>query len=84
MDIQTRVSIDSITSDGTLSVLTVEYLEYDGREAILSDNREALTPLDAERAAEILPENLLEVVKALWTEEIVEAFRAKIAENEAE
>lgn len=84
MDIQTRVSIDSITSDGTMSVLTETYVIYNGKEAVLSDNREGLTPLDAERAAEILPDNLMEVVKALWTEEIVEAYRARIAENEAE
>lgn len=77
MEQKTKITIDSIQSNGCLSVLKTTYIDYNGQEIVLENHREALTPLMNDRAKEILPDDLYIVVKALWTDEKVKAYKEK-------
>lgn len=81
MDTKTRVSVTDISASGTISVLSQIYIEYNGQETILENHRESLTPGQFERAKKILPDNQYAAIEALWTDEIVTAYQASIAEN---
>ena len=81
METKTRTSITDINSNGTVSVLTQTYAEYNSQEIILGNHREALVPGQFERAREILPDNQYNAVVALWTREVIEAYRSLMAEN---
>jgi len=81
METKTRTSITGINSNGTISVLTQTYAEYNSQEIILGNHREALVPGQFERAREILPDNQYNAVVALWTREVIEAYRSLMAEN---
>ena len=74
-----------ILEDGIIQVLiqTVYYKE-DGSELTRENWRCVLTPNDLERAEELLPEYYLNIVKLVWTEEVVEAYKVKMAEQELE
>ena len=72
-----------ILENGVIQVLiqTVYYKE-DGSELTRENWRCVLTPNDLERAEELLPEYYLNIVKSVWTEEVVEAYKVKMAEQE--
>jgi len=69
MELKTQVSVTDVTADGAISVL----MQTD-----TSNHREALVPGQFDRAKEILPDDLYQQVEALWTEEIVTAYQAKL------
>ena len=81
METKTRTSITDINANGTLSVLIQVYVEYNMQKTILENHREALTPGQFDRAKEILLDNQYAAIEALWTNEIVEAYRASVTEN---
>ena len=72
-----------ILEDGVIQVLiqTVYYKE-DGSELTRENWRCVLTPNDLERAEELLPKYYLDIVKKVWTKEVIEAYKVKMAEQE--
>lgn len=74
-----------ILEDGIIQVLiqTVYYKE-DGSELTRENWRCVLTPNDLERAEELLPEYYLNIVKQVWTEEVVTTYQLKLLEQELE
>ncbi len=74
-----------ILEDGVIQLLiqTVYYKE-DGSELTRENWRCVLTPNDLERAEELLPEYYLNIVKSVWTEEVVEAYQLRLLEQELE
>lgn len=72
-----------ILEDGVIQLLiqTIYYKE-DGIELTRENWRCVLIPNDLERAEELLPEYYLNIVKQVWTKEVVEAYKVKMAEQE--
>nr|DAF52790.1 MAG TPA: hypothetical protein [Siphoviridae sp. ctqSm5] len=58
------------------------YFKEDGSELTRENWRTTLMPTDIEYAEELLDEYHLNIVKAVWTEEIVEAYALKMTEIE--
>ena len=58
------------------------YFKEDGSELTRENWRTTLMPTDIEYAKELLDEYHLNIVKAVWTEEVVEAYALKMAEIE--
>lgn len=77
MEQKTKITIDSIQSNGCLSVLKTTYIDYNGQEIVLENHREALTPIMNDRAKEVLSDDLYAVVKTLWTDEKIKAYKEK-------
>jgi len=69
METKMLTLVTDINIDGTLSVLM---------QTEAGNHREALVPGQFDRAKEILPDDLYQQVEALWTEEIVTAYQAKL------
>lgn len=84
IDVNTKIQLDSITEDGAVSVLIQKYFMLNGEKKVLENHCEALTPNRLERAKEILPAHLYEVVTTLWTPEVVAAWEEKVAEAKSE
>lgn len=63
---KSEVKITDVAKNGCISVLTAS---EEG------NHREALTPLQFDRAREILPEDLFQEVAELWTDEVVQAYK---------
>jgi hypothetical protein len=78
MDIKTKLTIDSVHDNGCVSIKKETYSEFNGANVILEIHREALTPLDLEKAKEILPTDLLSVVTAFWTNEKIQNYKKLI------
>ena len=78
-----KVYIPTILEYGIIELLiqTVYYKE-DGTELTRENWRCVLKPLDLERAEELLPKYYLDIVKQVWTKEVVEAYKVKMAEQE--
>lgn len=72
-----------ILENGMIQLLiqTVYYKE-DGSELTRENWRCVLTPNDLERAEELLPKYYLDIVKQVWTEEVVEIYNIRMAEQE--
>lgn len=72
-----------ILEDGMIQLLiqTVYYKE-DGSELTRENWRCVLTPNDLERAEELLPEYYLNIVKSVWTEEVVKAYQLRLLEQD--
>lgn len=64
-----------------LLVQTV-YFKQDGSELTRENWRTVLMPNDIEYAKELLDEYHLNIVRSVWTEEVVEAYELKMAEIE--
>lgn len=82
IEVNTKIQLDSITADGSISVLTQKYFMLDGEEKVLENHREALAPNQLERAKEILPPHLYRAVAAMWTSEVVAVWEEKMEESE--
>lgn len=76
-----KTVLDNIQENGCLSVLKYEVAVLDGKEIEIPGTRWrcALTPLDQQKAQEVLPANLIAVVQALWTPEVIQSYRDNIA-----
>lgn len=86
MEPKFKISVTDIISDGTVSILTQTYIVYNGQEVILNNYYEALAPGQFDRTKEILPENLYNAVKSIWTDDVVKSWEEKlnnILQNEA-
>lgn len=74
-----------ILEDGIIQVLIqTVYYKDDGSELTRENWRCVLTPNDLERAEELLPEYYLNIVKSVWTKEVVETYQLKLLEQELE
>ena len=58
------------------------YFKEDGSELTRENWRTVLMPNDFERAKELLDEYHLNIVRAVWTEEVIEAYALKMYEIE--
>jgi len=83
METKTKVSITEMAADGTISVLTQTFIEFNGQETVLENHRETLVPGQFERAREILQDNQYNSVLALWTGAVVAAWMEKKHKLEA-
>lgn len=72
-----------ILEQGIIQLLIqTAYIKEDGSELTRENWRTTLIPTDIEYAKELLDEYHLNIVKAVWTEEIVEAYALKMTEIE--
>lgn len=72
-----------ILENGIIQLLVqTVYFKQDGSELTRENWRTTLMPTDIEYATELLDEYHLNIVKAVWTDEVVEAYVLKMAEVE--
>ena len=72
-----------ILENGIIQLLVqTVYFKEDGSELTRENWRTTLMPTDIEYAKELLDEYYLNIVKAVWTDEVVEAYVLKLAEIE--
>ncbi len=63
-------------------LIQTAYIKEDGAELARENWRTTLMPNDIEYAKELLDEYHLNIVRTVWTEEVVEAYALKMAEIE--
>ena len=84
MKIINKTWIDNGSPLSTFSVVSQEFLVKEGVEIPLgSEHRCAVTPLDKENIGD-LDETIQSMLKAIWTDEVVHAFKAYINQLEEE
>lgn len=72
-----------ILEDGAIQLLIQTiYFKEDGAELTRENWRTVLIPGNFERAEELLDEYHMNIVRAVWTDEIVENYALKMAEIE--
>lgn len=63
-------------------LIQTAYIKEDGTELTRENWRTTLMPNDIEYAKELLDEYHLNIVRSVWTEEVIEAYELKMAEVE--
>lgn len=79
-EIKKKISFDSGTTDHCFSILIQQFVDINGIETQLGPNeRFAVVPGDWHLIDERTPE-LRPMMEAIWTQEVIEAWQAKISE----
>jgi len=84
MDIKQEITFDSGTASGAFSIKKQGYIEIDGEKTYVGmPTRLAVAPGEIEQVNEFAPE-LVPIMTAIWTPEIIQAWADTMAKLESE
>ena len=83
---ETTKKVELTTKEnGIVEVLFITcYYDEDGYFLTEKRHRDTLTPLEMERAETILDEYNLNILKAIWTDEVIESYKNRESEFDEE